>query len=231
MYRKIEEGNGAVRVVESHTDELKEAAFYGFVGLLGVKLFYDAFTAPEPPTGLGHTLWMGAAFGGIFMLSLGYSSGFGRLMRGWLRGQVIEVDLKNQRYRRFTRRWFYKKDGGEWQPMGGPPQGAKAQGSARTRVALRVGGERDFVYPTEPGELDDEALVRFIEAINRQLAEMGVESREITATREPRPLTWRLRFRRMWEFSSVFFLLFLLFAFVYSTFIIGSVLERTGSLS
>lgn len=219
MYHKVEQSGGIVRVVESHTDELKGAAFYGIGGLLFLRIALTPLLGPQPPTGFLYWLAMAGTFLGVFMVWIGFTQGFGRLMRGWVRGLVIEVDLPNQRFRRFRRRLIFKKEGGEWQPMGGAPQGAKVQGSAKTRLAIRVGGERDFVYPTEPGELEDDALYAFIETINRQLAAMGVTSREIAATQEPRPLPWRLRFRKAWELASAPFLIFLAVAFIFGYFL------------
>ncbi|MCX6023132.1 MAG: hypothetical protein NTZ05_15670 [Chloroflexi bacterium] len=232
MYYKVTEGRGIVRVVESHTDEMREAAFYGALGLLSVKLAYDAFSGPSGPTsGISHGMWLGASFGGIFLLSLGFSSGIGRFMRGWVSGRVIEVDLKNQRFRRFKRRMLIKKDGGEWQPMGGAPKGAKdVQRGAKLQVAIRVGeGERTFAFVSDPGELDDDTLFRYIAAINLQLAANGVESREIEASREPRPRTLKLKWRRAWELMAAPFLALLFVAFLYGSLILGALMERSKS--
>ena len=227
MYHRVDRSPGMVRVVETYKDELREAAFFGLLGLFLLTVVQRNSTALADEGRFTRALLMGAAFSSVFLLSMAFSSGVGRLLRGQGRGRVIEVDLRRRRYRRYQHRWFVRRVGGDWQPLSEPPQGAKVVWKgARSQAALRLGQGRTFFFVTEPGEIGDELDQRLVVALNRELAAQGVTSPEVSAPPEVRRPTLRTRWRDAWEYVSVVFLIVLLAAFLWSVALVTQVMEQ-----
>ncbi|MBI4499205.1 MAG: hypothetical protein HY689_15050 [Chloroflexi bacterium] len=226
MYHRIDRSAGRVRVVESYKDEMFSAVFVGALGLLALSVVGQDGAALAAGGGLTRGLLIGMAFGSVFLLSIAFSSGLGRMARGLGRGRVIEVDLRRGRYRRYQRQWFVRKIGAGWQPLPDPPQGARVVWKgARSQTALRLGQGRTFFFVTQPGEIGDEMDQRLVAALNQELAAQGVTSPEVnTPPERPRP-TLRTRWRSAWEYLSVVFLVIIFVEFVRGVMMVTLVLE------